>query len=78
MATGLVYELFENDCMDSLPGVIAAEVTNGVHYKEVYVKIIWDTAKERHILSNALSLRRSCVYTVMQNRFNGKLSRSAY
>lgn len=71
--SGTVYELFERDCMDSLPGVIAAgEVTNGVHYKKVYVKIIWDTAKERHIVSQALSLRRSCVYTVMQNRFNGK------
>jgi hypothetical protein len=69
--TGMVYELFEKECMDSLPGVIAAQAI-GEPYKHVYVKMIWDVAKDRHIVSHALCLRRSCVYTVMQNRFNGK------
>lgn len=70
-STGIVFQKFEEDCMNSLQGVKAAEII-GTPYKHVYVKVIWDLARERRILSQALSLRRSCVYTVMQNRFNGK------
>lgn len=74
-STGEIYKIFEKDCMNLLPGVKAAEAMGGVpSHKLMYVKILWDIANVRHIISQSLSLRRSCVYTVMQNRFNGKYS----
>jgi hypothetical protein len=68
--TGMVFDLFVKQCSDKFQGVMALE-ENGENSKETYVRLVWEMATKKQTLSAALSLRRSCVYTVMLNRFNG-------
>lgn len=66
----LIHKKFVKKCKNSLPGVKAN--SNNPLASEVYAERVWELATRRHIVSNALALRRSGVYTVMQNRFYGK------
>lgn len=66
---GKIYKLFVGQCMNRLSGVKAA--TDGIT-KQFYAKIVWETARKDNLISSALNLRRSGVYTVMLNRFLGK------
>jgi hypothetical protein len=68
---GRVYKEFEKQCMNNLPGVIASQA-KGAEYKEIYVKYLWDCATKENVISNALCIRKGCIYTVMQSRFEGK------
>ena len=65
---GKVYKLFVGQCMDRLSGVKAA--SDGMT-KLFYAKIVWEAACKENLIASALNLRRSGVYTVMQNRFKG-------
>jgi hypothetical protein len=65
---GKIYKLFVGQCMDRLSGVKA---TSDEMTKQFYAKIVWETACKENLIASALNLRRSGVYTVMQNRFKG-------
>lgn len=65
---GKIYKLFVGQCMNRLSGVKAA--SDGMT-KQFYAKIAWESACKENVIASALNLRRSGVYTVMQNRFIG-------
>jgi hypothetical protein len=65
-----IHRKFVKKCKDTLPGVKA----NGrnILARAHYADRLWEAAiGKKNIISNALALRRSGVYTVMQNRFEG-------
>jgi hypothetical protein len=67
------YKLFERDCVPTLRGgPLTAVSTTTTEQKRYYISNLWRLAQASHTISKALSVRRTCVYTVMQNRFNGK------
>ena len=70
---GTHFKLFERDCVPYLQGVRSAGVVGGMPNRHEYARMAWTLARDKHIINQMLSLRRSCVYTVMCNRFNGKL-----
>lgn len=55
-----------------LPGV--TELQHATINKDMYMDRLWSEAVSRQIVNNALALKRSAIYTVMQNRFQGNLS----
>jgi hypothetical protein len=66
---GKVYKIFESQCLQKLTGVKAAK---GDEQKiKHYTRTVWDMATNKNIVSNVLNVRRSGVYSVMRNRFNG-------
>jgi len=70
---GLVYQLYVEECQEKLTGVIASESV-GPEYNLIYKRLLWQRATTGSIIARALSSGRSCSYTSMQNRFDGKLS----
>ena len=63
------------------PGTVNIQIEGGKKLARVigietdersYARMVWDVATHNNLIAQMLSLRRSCVYTVMQNRFNGK------
>lgn len=73
---GKVYQIFEKQCLQNLIGVKAR---NGDQDKlKFYVSKIWERATTQNIVNNVLNIRRSGVYTVMVNRFNGTLDSGLY
>lgn len=73
---GKIHNLFENNCFPTLEGIkIILQGGEEPHLTtiELYKERIWAIATKERIVSNGLALRRSGVYTVMQNRFLGKL-----
>jgi hypothetical protein len=71
---GRLYQYFQRTYRENpkmLPGITE------LHYEtineEMYVDQVWSEAVSQQIVSNALALRRSAIYTVMQNRFQGNL-----
>jgi hypothetical protein len=73
---GMVFELFVKQCSQKLRGLGAAQ-ENGEESTETYLRLVWAMAAKKQTLGAALSLRRRCVYTVMQNRFNGMCLRGS-
>ena len=69
---GMICKLFERDCMNLLRGVKLARVIGIETDERSYARMLWDVATHKNLIAQMLSLRRSCVYTVIQNRFNGK------
>lgn len=71
---GKIHTLFERMCVPTLEGmkVILANADDPPYTMELYKERIWALATKQRIVSNGLALRRSGVYTVMQNRFLGK------
>jgi hypothetical protein len=73
---GKIHTFFENNCFPTLEGIkIIQEAGDDPPFTtiELYKERIWALATKERIVSNGLALRRSGVYTVMQNRFLGKL-----
>ncbi len=70
---GKVYRLYVKECQEKLPGVVASK-SIGPEYNLIYTQLLWQRATNESIIGKALSSGRSCSYTSMQNRFDGKLS----
>jgi hypothetical protein len=70
--TGSVYARFRSACFENLLGVKNITDDNMVQ-KELYFDLLWVEGNKQHVISNGLALRRSAVYTVMLNKFMGKL-----
>jgi hypothetical protein len=71
---GRLYQYFQRTYRENptmLPGI--TELGDETINKEMYVDRVWSEAVSRQIVSSALALRRSAIYTVMQNRFQGNL-----
>lgn len=67
---GNIYKLFCAQCAPSFLGIKAA--SDNPMAAHLYTEKVWELATKRNLISNTLALRRSGVYTVMQNRFMGK------
>ena len=67
---GKIYTDYESKCKDVIGG---RGLTAETH--ETYMESVWTAALTEHIQKNALAQKRSAVYTVMQNKFSGKLAR---
>jgi hypothetical protein len=67
--SGNFYNIFKTQCGPKLKGVRAAASDL---MQRVYLEKVWEEATKRNTVNNGLALRRSGVYTVMQNRFMGK------
>jgi len=63
---GRVFNHFYKICRKRLEGV---KDYDNDREKEWYISHLWQTATEDRIQQDSLSLKRSSVYTVMQNRF---------
>ena len=63
---GLIYTHYKSKCS----GVLGNR-TVGPEAKETYLQNVWTTAMTRNVQKNALAMKRSAVYTVMQNKFSG-------
>jgi hypothetical protein len=70
---GKVYRLYVKECQEKLPGVVTSK-SIGPEYNLIYTQLLWQRATNESIIRKALSSGRSCSYTSMQNRFDGKLS----
>jgi hypothetical protein len=68
-----VYRLYVKECQEKLPGVVTSK-SIGPEYNLIYTQLLWQRATNESIIGKALSSGRSCSYTSMQNRFDGKLS----
>jgi hypothetical protein len=69
---GRLYKLFVNECKERLVGLRGPMAIGD--YRRVYVELLWQEAnkKRKNLVANALTTRRSSVYSAMQNRFVGK------
>lgn len=70
---GKIFKSFEKYCSTKLIGL---QVNNGMSqtYVDLYLQSIWSEATQakKNLIMDGLNARRSCVYSAMQNRFNGK------
>jgi hypothetical protein len=67
--TGKIYKVFEMQCLQKLTGVKEA---NGDEERiKYYTRTVWDMASKKNTVNNVFNVRRSGIYTVMLNRFNG-------
>jgi hypothetical protein len=69
---GVLYNEFVKDCKGRLVGLNCPLATR--EYRRMYVELLWKEAngKKRNVVANGLTVRRSSVYSAMQNRFVGK------
>jgi hypothetical protein len=67
--TGVLYGLFKAQLGPKLAGFKEAV---GEDAKLSYLEKVWIAGARQNSVSNGLALRRSGIYTVMQNRFMGK------
>jgi hypothetical protein len=65
---GKIYTDYKRRCRDQIGG---RGMTTETH--DTYMEAVWTTAITKHIQKNALTQKRSAVYTVMQNTFSGML-----
>ena len=65
--SGKIYNDFKATCKDRIGGRCITEPN-----RETYMETIWTIAANKHLQKNALSQKRSAVYTVMQNIFSGR------
>lgn len=70
---GELYCHFVRSCKDRLIGLKGVEAVG--EYRRLYVELLWQEAnqKRRNLVANGLTMRRSSVYSGMQNQFVGKL-----
>ena len=68
---GDLYYLFVSSCKDKLIGLKERYAVG--EYRRLYVELLWQEAnqKKRNLVANGLTMRRSSVYSAMQNRFVG-------
>jgi hypothetical protein len=64
---GDIYKHYKQKCKGVLGGRIVTEVN-----LDKYMESAWTAAVISHVQQTALVQKRSAVYTVMQNRFEGK------
>ena len=66
-----IYKQFVRDCGHKLQGLDEGAPQE---QKQLFLALLWNDANsmKKNLVSKSLALRRSGVYTVMQNRFNGK------
>ena len=71
---GEVYCHFVRSCKDRLIGLKGVEA--GGEYRRLYVELLWQEAnqKRRNLVANGLTMRKSSVYSGMQNQFVGMLN----
>ena len=69
---GEIYWEFVRTCKDRLIGLKGSEAVG--EYRKLYVELLWQEAnqKRRNLIANGLTMRRSSVYSGMQNQFIGK------
>ncbi len=65
---GKIYKNYKRRCRDQIGG---QGLTTETH--DTCIEAVWTTAITKHIQKNALTQKRSAVYTVMQNTFSGML-----
>jgi len=65
-AGGQVFNHFRRICKKRLEGV---KKYDNEREREWYINYLWKEATEERVQQDSLSLKRSSVYTVMQNRF---------
>jgi len=63
---GVIYNHFCKHCSNKLEGVKSYQTQRE---KEIYIKFLWKNATEERVQQDSLAVKRSSVYTVMQNRF---------
>ncbi len=61
-----IFEHFYKTCKGRLEGL---KKYPGQEEKELYIRHLWNNATKERVQQDALSVKRSSVYTVMQNRF---------
>ena len=66
---GVFYSLFKAQCGPKLAGFRQAV---GEDARRSYLEKVWIVGVRQNSVSNGLALRRSGIYTVMQNRFMGE------
>jgi hypothetical protein len=64
---GKIYTDYKRKCKDRIGGQGLSPVSH-----DMYMEAVWTSAMTKHIQKNALSAKRSAVYTVMQNKFAGE------
>jgi hypothetical protein len=65
---GKIYNDFKQKCKNSIGSRSLTEQN-----RETYMVAVWTTGVTKKLQKNALSQKRSAVYTVMQNKFSGTL-----
>lgn len=70
---GMLFKLFEYKCAKSLAG-LKYYTGNDPEYRSLYLKSLWNeaTQKKNNLIMDSLNARRSCIYSAILNRFNGK------
>jgi len=61
-----IFQHFYKTCKDRLEGL---KKYPGKEERDLYIRNLWNTATSERVQQDALSVKRSSVYTVMQNRF---------
>ena len=69
---GDLYYLFIHSCRDKLIGLKGDDAVG--EYRRLYVELLWQEAnkKRRNLVTNGLTMRRSSMYSAMQNQFVGE------
>ena len=65
---GRIFKHFQKTCRNRLEG-LKKYGREDKEQKELYVRYLWRQALDERVQQDALSTKRSSVYTVMQNRF---------
>jgi len=63
---GEIFDHFYRNCKNRFEGV---KKYHHHHEKELYIRYLWKHAMDERVQQDTLCLKRSAVYTVMQNRF---------
>ena len=65
---GKIYADYKSKCKDQIGGQSLSRDS-----RDTYMEAVWTDGMTKRIQKNALAQKRSAVYTVMQNKFAGKL-----
>lgn len=70
---GALYRQFKKHCSTKLIG-LKMDPDMRQSQKNLYLQSIWydATQKKNNLIMDGLNARRSCIYSIMQNRFTGK------
>jgi hypothetical protein len=69
---GKLYQWFIKTCSGRLLGM-KLYADRPKSYRDMYLETLWTiaTKKRKNLIIDGLNSRRSCIYSAMQNRFNG-------
>lgn len=69
---GKLYQWFIKTCSARLLGM-KPYASTPQSYRDMYLENLWTVAtkKRKNLIIDGLNSRRSCIYSAMQNRFNG-------